>query len=151
MWVLSLCIYWCNCWCCFLLNIFCLYIDPWRGQTETLNAYQSLFKWCQSNTNSRSTKIALCWCSCIWCWKSLYGIPGYPCGYFLRNFVSKSLEQLCKTKQFTKQRLNIKQRVEKEFVKHIIEICCNSRMLVKSNRYWLLNWQSKGGNLLSDS
>ena len=71
---------------------------------------------------------------------------------FFENFVSqKSLEQLCKTTQFTKQRLNNEQIVEKEFFIHIIEICCNSRMLVKSYRNWLLNWQSKGGNVLSDS
>ena len=81
---------------------------------------------------------------CMWCLASLVK-------FFLRNFVPKSLEQLCKTKQFTKQRLNDKQRVEKEFFIHIIEICCNSRMLVKSYRYWFLNWKSKGGNLLSDS
>ena len=44
-------------------------------------------------------------------------------------------------KQLTKQRFNNKQTVEKEFFIHIIEICCNSGMLVKSYRYWLLNWQ----------
>ena len=60
---------------------------------------------------------------------------------FLSNFVPKSLEQLCNTKQFTKQRFNNKQTTEKEFFIHIIEICCNSGMLVKSYRYWLLNWQ----------
>ena len=66
-------------------------------------------------------------------------------------FVPKSLEQLCKTKQFTKQLFNNKQSVKKEFFIHIIEICCNLGMLVKSYRYWLLSWQSKSGNLLSDS
>ena len=39
-------------------------------------------------------------------------------------------------KRFTKQRFNNKQTVEKEFFIHIIEICCNSGMLVKSYRYW---------------
>ena len=53
-------------------------------------------------------------------------------------------------KQFTKQRFNNQQTVENEFFIHIIEICCNSGMLVKSFRYWLLNWQPQGGNLPSD-
>ena len=44
-------------------------------------------------------------------------------------------------KKFTKQRFNNKQTVEKDFFIHIIEICCNSGMLVKSYRYWLSNWQ----------
>ena len=44
MWVMSLYIYWCDCRCCFLLNICYLYIDPWGMQTENLNTYQSLFK-----------------------------------------------------------------------------------------------------------
>ena len=35
---------------------------------------------------------------------------------FLSNFVPKFLEQLCKTKKFTKQRFNNKQTVEKEFL-----------------------------------
>ena len=34
MWVWSLCIYWCDCWCCFLLNICCLYIDPLEGKPK---------------------------------------------------------------------------------------------------------------------
>ena len=80
----------------------------------------------------------------MWCLASLVD-------FFWRNFVPKSLEQLCKTNQFTKQRLNNKHSVEKEFFIHTIEIFSNSRMLVKSYRYWLWNWQSKGGNLLSDS
>ena len=42
-------------------------------------------------------------------------------------------------KKFTEQRFNNKQTVEKELFIHIIEICCNSGMLVKSYRYWLLN------------
>ena len=42
-------------------------------------------------------------------------------------------------KRLTKQRFNNKQTVEKEFFIHIIEICCNSAMLVKSYRYWLSN------------
>ena len=75
MFVLSLYIYWCDCWCCFLLNTCCLYIDPWRHLTAN-NVYKTLFKECQSNTNSRSTKIALCWCSCIWYRTSLYVMPG---------------------------------------------------------------------------
>ena len=44
-------------------------------------------------------------------------------------------------KQFTKQRFNNKQPVEQEFFIHVIEICCNSGMLVKSYRFWLSNWQ----------
>ena len=76
---------------------------------------------------------------CMWCLASFVDI-------FLRNYGPKSLEQLCKTQQFTKQRFNNEQTVEKEFFIHIIEICCHSGMLVKSYRYWLLNWQPLGGN-----
>ena len=70
---------------------------------------------------------------------------------FFENFCLKifgtTLQEL---KQFTKQGFNNKQTIEKEIFIHIIEICCYSGMLVKSYRYWLLNWQPKGGNLLSD-
>ena len=44
-------------------------------------------------------------------------------------------------KQFTKQRFNNKQPLEKELFIYIIEICCNSGRLVKSYRYWFLNCQ----------
>ena len=48
-------------------------------------------------------------------------------------------KNFARLKQFTKQRFNNKQTVEKEVFIDIIEICCNSGMLVKSYRYWLLN------------
>ena len=66
--------------------------------------------------------------------------------FLLKNLWNNS----ARLKQFTKQGFNNKQTIEKEFFIHIIEICCYSGMLVKSYRYWLLNWQPKGGNLLSD-
>ena len=72
---------------------------------------------------------------CMWCLANLVDI-------FWRNYVPKSLKQLCKTKQCIKRLLNNKQAIEKELFIHKIEICINSRMLVKSYRYWLLNWQS---------
>ena len=31
--------------------------------------------------------------------------------------------------------------VKKDFFIHVIEICCKQGMLIKSCRYWLLNWQ----------
>ena len=43
IWGLSLCVYWCDCWCCFLLNICCLYIGPSREQSKNLNAHKTLF------------------------------------------------------------------------------------------------------------
>ena len=36
-------LYWCDRWCCFLLSICCLYIDPWKEQPENLNAHPTLF------------------------------------------------------------------------------------------------------------
>ena len=67
-------------------------------------------------------------------WLAFFGIFG-------ESFVSKSLDKLCKTNTSTEQRVVNKDTVEKEFFIHIIEICCNSGMLVKSYRYWLLNRQ----------
>ena len=58
---------------------------------------------------------------------------------FLRNFVLKSWNNSARLKQFTLQRFNNKQIVEKEFFIHIIDTSCISGMLVKSYRYWLLN------------
>ena len=71
---------------------------------------------------------------CLWCLASLVDI--------FEDFVPKFWEQLCKTKKFTQQCFNNKQTVEKDFLNHIIEIYGNSGMLVKSYRYWLLNWQT---------
>ena len=44
-------------------------------------------------------------------------------------------------KQLTKQHFIDQQNVENEFFIHVIEIFCESGMLVKSYRYLLLNWQ----------
>ena len=54
---------------------------------------------------------------------------------FFEKFCSKILPRL---KQFSKQRFINKQNVEKEFFIHIIEICCNSGMLVKSCRFFVI-------------
>ena len=81
---------------------------------------------------------------CLWCIASLVDIFW---AILFQNFWNNS----ARLKKFTKQRFNNKQNVEKYFFIHIIEICCNSGMLVKSYRYWLLNWQPEGRNLLSDS
>ena len=81
---------------------------------------------------------------CMWCVASLVDI-------FWEILFKNLLINSARLKQFTKQRFNNKQTVKIEFFIHIIEICCNSAMLVKSYRYWLLNWQPKGGNLLSYS
>ena len=61
---------------------------------------------------------------------------------FFEQFCSKIFgKNSARLKKFTKQRFNNKDAVEKDFFIHIIEICCNSGMLVKSYRYWLFNWQ----------
>ena len=81
---------------------------------------------------------------CMWCMASHVDI--------IREILYQNLKiNPIRLKRFTKQRFNNKQTVEKEFFIHIIEICCNSGMLVTSYRYWILNWQPEGGNLLSDS
>ena len=80
---------------------------------------------------------------CKWCLAILVDI--------FWEFLFKNLwNNSARLKQFTKQGFNNKQTIENEFFIDIIEICCYSGMLVKSYRYWLLNWQPKGGNLLSD-
>ena len=71
---------------------------------------------------------------CLWCLASLVDIFWAILFHNFRNNAAR-------LKKFTKQRFNNKQTVEKDFLIHIIEICCNSGMLVKSYRYWLLNWQ----------
>ena len=71
---------------------------------------------------------------CLWCLPSLVDI-------FLAILLQIFWNNSARLKKFTKQRFNNKQTVEKEFFIHIIEICGNSGMLVKSYRYWLLNWQ----------
>ena len=71
---------------------------------------------------------------CMWCLAKLVGIFWE---FLFQNLWNNS----ARLKQFTKQRFNKKQTVEKEFFIQIIEICCNSGMLVKSYRYWLVNWQ----------
>ena len=79
----------------------------------------------------------------MWCLAILVDI-------FWEFFIQKSLDQSARLKQFIKQGFNNEQTIEKDCFIHIIEICCNSGILVKSYRYWLSNWQPKGGNLLSD-
>ena len=59
------------------------------------------------------------------------------CEILFQNLLNNS-ERL---KQFTKQPFINKQSVEKEFFIYIIEIRCNSGMVVKIFRYCLLNWQ----------
>ena len=61
--------------------------------------------------------------------------------FFLAILFQNFRNNSARLKEFTKQRFNNTQTVEKDFFIHIIEICCNSGMLVKSYRYWLLNWQ----------
>ena len=71
---------------------------------------------------------------CLWCLASLVDIFW---AILFQNFWNNST----RLKKFTEQRFNNKQAVEKDFFIRIIEICCNSGILVKSYRYWLLNWQ----------
>ena len=71
---------------------------------------------------------------CLWCLASLVDIFW---AMLFQNFRNNS----ARLKKFTKQRFNNKQTIEKDFFIHIIEICCDSGMLVKSYHYWLLNWQ----------
>ena len=71
---------------------------------------------------------------CLWCLASLVDIFW---AILFQNFWNNS----ARLKKFTKQRFKNKQTVEKDLLIHIIEICCNSGMLVKSYRYRLLNWQ----------
>ena len=71
---------------------------------------------------------------CMWCLASPMDIFG---DILFQNLWNNSAS----LKRLTKQRFNNTQTVEKEFFICIIEICCNSGMLVKSYRYWLLNWQ----------
>ena len=71
---------------------------------------------------------------CMWCLANLVDI-------FWEILLQNLWNNSARLKQFTKQRFNNKQTIEKEFFIHIIEICCNSGMLIKSYRYWLLNWQ----------
>ena len=71
---------------------------------------------------------------CMWCLAILVDIFWE---FLFKNFWNNS----ARLKQFTKQGFNNKQSIEKDFCIHIIEICCNSGMLVKSYRYWFLNWQ----------
>ena len=61
--------------------------------------------------------------------------------FFWKILFQNLLNNSARLKQFTKQRFNNTQAVEKEFFIPIIESCCNSGMLVKSYRYWLLHWQ----------
>ena len=63
-------------------------------------------------------------------------------GIFFWEILFRNLRNnSARLKQFTKKRFNNKQIVEKEFFIDVIEIFCNSGVLVKSYRYWLLNWQ----------
>ena len=71
---------------------------------------------------------------CMWCLAILV--------YIFWEFLFKNLwNNSSRQKQITEQGFNNKQTIEKEFFFHIIEICCNSGILVKSYRYLLLNWQ----------
>ena len=61
---------------------------------------------------------------------------------FFKEILFQNLKNnSARIKQFTKQRFNNKQTVEKELFNHIIKICCDSEMLFKSYRYWLIIWQ----------
>ena len=81
---------------------------------------------------------------CMWCLASLVDI-------FWEILLQNLWNNSARLKQFTEQCFINKQTVEKEFFINIIDICCNSEMLVKSYRYWLSNWQPKCGKLFSDS
>ena len=70
----------------------------------------------------------------MWCLASLVDI-------FSEILIQNLWNNCARLKQFTKQRSNNKRTAEKEFFIHIIEICWNSEMFVKSYRYWLLKWQ----------
>ena len=71
---------------------------------------------------------------CKWClaspvdsfWECLFRI--------LRNDAARRI-------QYAKHVLFSHSTVQKEFFIHVIEICCKQLMLIKSCRYWLLNWQ----------
>ena len=67
---------------------------------------------------------------CMRCLASLVDI-------FWESLFQKIWNNSARLKQFTKQRFINKQTIEKEFFIHIIEICCNSGMVVKSYRYCL--------------
>ena len=110
-----------------------------KKQTENLNAYQT------SSTKAipiQEVQTLLCADAatydaenlCMWCLASLVDIFGE---ILFQNLWNNSV----RLNQFTKHRFINKQTVEKEFVIPIIEICCNSRKLIKSYRYFLLNWQ----------
>ena len=66
----------------------------------------------------------------MWCLASLVDI-------FWEILFQNLWNNSARLKQFTKQCFNNKQTVKKEFFIQIIEICCNSGMLVKSYCYWL--------------
>ena len=76
----------------------------------------------------------MCWCSCIWCWKSLYVMPGQPCGYFWDFFPKIFGTALQDSNSLPNNVSIIKHTVGKEFFIHIIEICCKwgmwSRVIV---------------------
>ena len=78
---------------------------------------------------------------------SSYVVEGGICvlqtAIFLEILFQNLWNNSARLKHFTnlKQHFINKQTVEKELFIHIIEICCDSGILVKSYRYWLLNWQ----------
>ena len=71
---------------------------------------------------------------CMWCLASLVDT-------FWEILFQNLWNNSARLTQFTKQRFINKQTVDKQCFIHIIEICCNSGMLVKIYRFWLLNWQ----------
>ena len=119
MWVLSLCIYWCSCWCCFLLNICCLYIDPWGEHTKNwmhinhcLSSAKAIpIQEVQQLPNvdaAASDAVKLC----MWWLPSLVDI-------FWKLLFPNLWINSARLHQFTKQRFINKQTVEKEFFIHI--------------------------------
>ena len=114
MWVLSLCIYWYDCWCCFLLNICCLYIlipeeskpKIWmhinhcssRAKAIPIQEVQKLL--CVDAAASDAENLYM------WCLDSLVDI-------FREILFQKLWINSARLKQFTKQRFNNKQAVEK--------------------------------------
>ena len=93
MLVLCLCVYWCDCWCCFMLDTCSTHIDI----TENLNAYQTFLSRAKAIPIQEAQKLHCVDAAasdaenlCRWCLAS-------PVDIFLRIFVPISLKRLCKT------------------------------------------------------
>ena len=144
IWVLRLCIKWCDCWCCFLLNACCLYIDLWSEQTKHLNSYQTLFKLVSKQCQFTKYK------NCFVLMQLHLMLKIFVCDawlalwIFFEKFCSKifgTTNNSARLKQFTEQGFINQCNVGNKFFIQVVEICCKSEMLVKSYRYLLLNWQ----------